>query len=510
MNNLFRLILASVLTILTTCSVSTRTTDAPDALDLPDPPSSSFPPSPSPTLPLTPSVTITQPRALPAETAPPTPALTSTPIPTTTTTPITGTATVSTSVSALPLPLLFLTREGQVARLETDGTGDPTVRTITNEPGQVGEFAVSPTTGALACLVEPAAPGEPTAPTAPGAGEAGGEWLLVYVAADGQQRREVFRGPLSSPLFLADDESIRELDPNSTGQRIAYRVGAPLPDVPPERAGPGVFESYDIGMCPYLMQPDNDASPGGSQYRPEALSPDGTRLLLHAMGPGRAGKPGGMEGIPGGGTLAIFQPDGSLTPLHPAQSPTQPLPFRSPGSAAWSRDSSAVYVAVGWDEPGKAPDAAVPTGLWRADASTGAADLVFDGSIDGVPMQVAYPHPLPDKQVSLFLAPTEPPPHPSEESSPRSRSFTMYRMAADGSGEPVVVRSDHHRIRQVLWAPGGRGAVVEAEVEAEGGTPGERPASRLLWLSTDGGPAVELLSPGYTPGGAIRWGAPSP
>ncbi|NJN65996.1 MAG: hypothetical protein HC884_04415 [Chloroflexaceae bacterium] len=147
----------------------------------------------------------------------------------------------------------------------------------------------------------------------------------------------------------------------------------------------------------------------------------------------------------------------------------------------------------------------MPTGLWRADAATGVAELVFDGSADGTPMQVAYPHPMPDGQVALFLAPTTPLPPQAGEGTPPS--FTMYRVASDGSGDPVAVRHDHHPIRQVLWAPDGSGAVVE--VETAGSAPGDHPASRLLWLRADGGAAVELPAQGYAPGGTIQWASSS-
>ncbi|NJN65997.1 MAG: hypothetical protein HC884_04420 [Chloroflexaceae bacterium] len=286
MNNIFRLILVSLLTILTTCSLSTRTPDPSDPSEPSSPPGSPDLPN-SPTLPVptetsglptltAPSVTVTLPLTPTGATEPPT------------TTPERLSAqhappVTETSVSTLPAPLLFLTTDGQVARLEmggtgrtdrTDGTGGmakTAVVTVTNEPGRVVEFAVSPTTGALACLVEMALTGEPATP-----GENGTERLLVYLAADGQQRREVFHGPLSSPLFLADDESIRELDPNSTGQRIAYRVGSPLPDVPPERAGRASSNPTTSGCAPSASNPTQAlprTEPGIGQKRFPRMEP---------------------------------------------------------------------------------------------------------------------------------------------------------------------------------------------------------------------------------------------
>lgn len=241
----------------------------------------------------------------------PPPAITSTASATTVALPAPATSALSPTVQ-LPAPLLALAADGQIVRIEPDGA---THTPLTHGPGRITGFDVSPTSGMLAYSLD---------------NPAEEKQKLVYASSDGLQQTTLFSGSLRSPLFLADDETIRQLDPSSSGQQIVYHVFEPLRTVEPERAGPGLFVSLDIGMCPYLLLPDET---GGQSYEPLALSPDGTLLLLQV-------NPSAPSLPPTRGTLALLHPDGTLA--HLTRSDGAPLPCCD---AAWGGDSSTISVA---------------------------------------------------------------------------------------------------------------------------------------------------------------------
>lgn len=382
-------------------------------------------------------------------------------------------ATVSrTPVSRLPAPLYFLTSAGQVARLDADGAAQSLVTHA--EDGRVVAFALSPSSGALAYLTEPA---DPT------------ERVLTYQSAAGDVQREVFRGALSSPVFLADDPSIAELDPNSTGQRIAYRVFEPLPDVEPARARPGVFESYDIGMCPYLLVPDDTAALPPRRYLPLALSPDGTRLLVRVE---RAAASG----------LAVVQPDETVTEVTTTAG--QPLAPACAGCAAWSQDGAAIYVAANVSPGAKAPARA---GMWRADAAAGTAVRAWPGEGGESPFEaIAFPRQFPDGQIYFFAAAAG----TTKTTAPTTAPYRMVRVSPEAGSAPLVVGSEEwprEVLQWAVWAPDGSGAVAEMVLPAS--AEGEVGEVRLVWLPTDGRGAALIPAEGYQPGGNIAWGRSS-
>lgn len=423
--------------LLAACQQQPSTADSPPPAATPTP----QPAQPTAMLPFTPT-----PRHTPAAPRPTTPQPTATPSPTSEPLPV---------VSRLPAPLYFLNTAGQIMRLDAEGK---TLSQITDaQEAPIVDFALSPSSGALAYLTEPVS---------------ATERVLTYRSAAGDIQREVFRGPLSSPVFVADDPSIAELDPTSTGQRIVYRVFEPLPNVEPARAKPGVFESYDIGMCPYLLLPDDTTTEPASRYTPLSLSPDGSRLLLRVDR---------LVERTVQNSLAVLQPDETISEIT-----TPEGELLVPGDYAWSQDSTALYVAAS-----VSPGAEPPTrmGLWRADAADGSATLAWPPAGSESPFgAIAFPRQLPNGQIFFFAA-------EATTTTTPTLTYRMMRLSPEADSAPAVVSSEEwgEWLQWAAWAPDGSGAVVKKD-------------EHLLWVPSDGSGAARIPAEGYHPGGHVAWG----
>ncbi len=390
---------------------------------------------------------LTSPSALTAPTVPIVPAAMPDTLPTPA--PASGTQTVA-ARPALPAPLYVLSSAGEVVRMNGDGSPPAPVVQAADD-GTIVAFDVSRSSGALVYVLQ----------------AEDGNRTLVYAPADERRPVDLVRGQVAAPLFLQDDPLARELDPASTGQRVAYHVEQPLPDIPPERAGPGLFESSDMGTCPFLVVPDDPQQagqetppPGARAFVPLMLSPDGISLLVRE------------EIAPDEQRLAVVLADSRVVELH--HHDDMPLVCCD---ASWSTDGRSVYVADN-------------LGIWRADAASGVATFVLAGSDAGNGI-VRFPQQQANGDLLFFYRllaeQTNAPPH-----------TVMYRTAADGNGAWQALRDDALHLEHVRWAQDGSGAVVEVRGE------GEKPL--LLWLAASGGAPHVLAYEQYAGGGHIRWG----
>lgn len=369
------------------------------------------------------------------------------------TTPLTPTAILpaptgeSTPTTALTLPApLYALVGGQIVRVAADGSN---AAPMTAEEGQITGFDYSRETGSLTYIVEPPTLASPN------------DRALIYNDMSGDERREIFTAAMEIPHFAGIDEEIRGFDPESDGHQIVYRVTQQVPDIPPERAGPGLFQSLDIGMCPYVLQTDIPPSePNGPRtYAPVVASPSGLDLLIEVSAERT--------------TLAIQKRDGTLIPLTAADGT-----HLQAGGAAWSADSMAVYVAN-------------ETGIWRANAVTGIGEVLLPSNEQM--HHFSHPHVSADGQVYFFA-----------QGEGESGENTAAPYLLDAQGLPQRLRSESYAVEEVLWADDGRGVVV---VEAAS------QAHRALWVPTNTNailtaPVVEIAALNRQEGGLgteLRW-----
>jgi len=146
------------------------------------------------------------------------------------------------AVEVLPAPLYFLGSDGQIMRLEMDGT---TLTRITEEAEPVTDFDVSPTNGMLAYV-------------------SGNR--LICTDPHGGDPRVLIEGP-TGPDEHGRIVQIHAPVVSPTGVEIAFAMD-------------GVHQVFAGGGDPELIQGDDPPGPGAGRYSPVAWSPDGTRLLL--------------------------------------------------------------------------------------------------------------------------------------------------------------------------------------------------------------------------------------
>ncbi len=386
---------------------------------------------------------LSAPTAVPATTAPTAaPSVTELPAatPITTTLPAPS-PTPEAGTALLPAPLYVLAG-GQIVRIERDGK---TRTQITNESPPVPEalaivqFDVSPVDGTLVYVIQ----GAGTPP------------VLVRTAADGGNRTVLLDTlSVAAPLIAPD------------GATMALRVfedpGQPGMDTP------GLYLMPVAGGEPRLILADEPATDptvaggDGRGFEPVAWSPDGTKLLVNAFSLS-------VEIC----ELAIVDvASGGVTYL---QTPTPDL-VASCTAAAWSFDSTTVYFSVA--DPSRLIN---EPGIWRGDVASGAAtaipleptNVLVQAPFDASDRLYAFVAPLPDTNPPLAADLPEYP----------DLSYTMNSGLLAG-GAFVPLRSDAYDLYRALWALDGSGAII-----FEISDPVE---VRLLWLPTDGGPAVEL------------------
>jgi Tol biopolymer transport system component len=369
--------------------------------------------------------------------------------------PVVETAQPTAEPGLFPAPLYFIGGDGQVWRLEVDGT---TLTQITSEPEPVLDFDVSQVHGEVIYI---------SGNDLFKVNASGGDRLLLL---NGPTDEEVQGGPaplISSPLWAPDGRYFF-----FTYQGVTRMTAAGY--------SPRLVVNNDPWPTDYANLPDK----APRQYFPRSWSPDGSRLLLDVVY------------WPEGGGLAIVEPDFDVPPpeqrLYDITNP-DPRSGLVCCYPSWSLDGSSLYFAgdsIGYVMPG----------LWRVDAASGVATTLIYGVPDdpdgGVYTFVAYPQEMPDGQLYSFMGETT---IQAEGGSPK---LTMTRSAPDGVSGRSAIRSDSYVVGEALWAADGSGAVIVERSSAP--PPGVH--GQMLWLASDDSPAVVLAPDAHT----LRWGSRNP
>jgi Tol biopolymer transport system component len=315
-----------------------------------------------------------------------------------------------------------------------------TISQITHEPAPVTEFDDSPKDGTLAYVSSNA---------------------LIISDAQGGNRRVMLSGPAlsQSPDATYILSSLTKPRWSPDGMTLAYGLGGiNLLDVP-------TGTSRMLRSTTY-----SETSPAEIRiYVPDQWSPDGTRLLVHL---------GFSEG---GGLVVLRLADHSEVLLT------------SPDGLvccyqAWATDGLNIYFAndsVGY----------VASGLWRADVVSGTGVTLIAGEQDGKFTLVSYPYQGADGRLYAFMSSTSEFP----EAFP---ALVMTRSAADGVTERMTLRTDTWHLGDVLWAQDGSGALI---IDQSPDFPRPDPFAilgPLVWLPTDGSPALVLPVVGTS----LHWG----
>ncbi len=284
--------------------------------------------------------------------------------------------------------------------------------------------------------------------------------MLVYVSGNNLIRADAFGG---DPMVLVEgptqpDEHNRIIQIGSPrfapgGAQIAFAMD-------------GVRVISATGGEPRVIKPNDPPGPGAGTYSPVAWSPDGRRLLIN------------FSFYTHGGQLLVRNlEDGSEVSL--GASCCQP---------AWGWDAKSVYVSGPFYGPEGRP------GLRHYDVETGVeTTLIEDDLTDDILPLVAYARQLGDGQLYMFARTAT-----QEEYTQAAGAvdFTMYRAPIDDVSARTALRTDSYVIHEALWAKDASGAVIAA---ISGGTDEKPP---LIWVPTDGGPAVPLPARGDH----LRWG----
>lgn len=308
----------------------------------------------------------------------------------------------------LPAPLLFISDENNIARLEVDGT---TVTTVADEQELIIDFAVSPAGDALAYLT--IADGTRT--------------TLIRRNVDGSSRTELARGIIRGVTVSSDGSVQAGMLFDVTGAD-----GATL--------APGVWSFPADGADPRLLIAATDpVSSGGnttpgSHYQPVAWAPDGSRLLLRStmnMGPD------GPAGDIGSTGIALYDAEsGQARELLPLG--TEPLCV----VPAWSRARDAILCANGAAIGPPTPP------LWRLDLASGNQQPLIPAgeSVD----QVLSPRELADGIYILA----------AESTAGFSQQFMPQRIAPDGVVSALLPQPIEAGYDGGLWAPDGSSVIV--------------------------------------------------
>ncbi|MGQ9927570.1 MAG: hypothetical protein ACUVS4_11955 [Chloroflexaceae bacterium] len=385
---------------------------------------------------------VATPPAAPATTPPTAPASPATTLPTT------PAATVPSATAAMPAPLYVLER-GQIARIERDAA---TRTLLTSErsaiPGvpPIATFTVAPS-GALAYVV-----GDLEADRLSIAGP-DGENVTVLYSVPGHELSDLLFTPDSSALLL------RLLNNNQTA------------DVPS-----GLYRLPVGGGAPELVLADDpvddlaNPSRAVSSYLPVAFSPGGDRLLVEVQSLFYEDCGIGFMPADGGEVLRV----------------TLPPDVRSYcGEAVWSFDGrSALFLAGPKEGPQAGPQ------LWRADAASGAAELIV-----GDDRYARAPVALANGTIRYFLARVE----RDAGGVVVSGSFVLAELAAPGAEPRELGPAFSERLEVALWAPGGSGAVIEIDTDQ---------GIELRWQPI-GGEATVLPGTRERAGG-LAWGPVEP
>lgn len=366
--------------------------------------------------------------------SPAAPAATTAPAPTTDTGAPTDTPAAA---GLLPAPLLFISNENDIARLEMDGT---TTTTVTDEQELIIDFTVAPAGDALAYLT--IANGTRT--------------TLIRANADGSGRTELARGVIRG-LAIAPDGSMQA----GVMFESAEADGAALP--------PGVWSFPADGSTPTLLiaatEPQSDGvnTTPGVHYQPLTWSPDGNRLLLGmSMNMG----PDGPAGDIGSTGLTLYEANsGQVRELLPlGAEPLCVVPV-------WGRDGDSVLCANGAAIGPPTPP------LWRLELASLTQQPIIPA---GEPVDQALSPQELDDGIYVLVA---------ESAAGLVQQFMPQRIAPDGTVSALLPQPIEAGYDGGLWAPDGSGLIV--------GRPTASANRTIVWQplgSGAPGEPVELLN----------------
>ncbi len=341
----------------------------------------------------------------------------------------------------LPDAVYFLNERNQIARLEANGRQ---VTLITQEAEPVTSFAVSPDGRRLAYI---------TANT------------LIESDAFGENRVVKVQG---SPY-----------DPTDPQQNVTLRLGPVIytPDGKTITFGLNginwIASGANSGDAQVLLPNDPypaPGQPGPTRFVwPTAWSPDGQRLLLNYV----------YHASDDLGRRVLDLATGAESQVC--------------RSAVWHRDSHSLFcVAMTY-----AKEMGMRLDISQVDAATSQETVV----VQGVPTDPTADQPYrifhsvysagDDTLLAFGDQWTTPPPIDGPVSFYDVQRYTLQRISADGS-QITPLRSDRYRLAgDLLWATDGSGVLISDATNTDG-----RQAAPLLWLPSDGTPAVELFAVG--------------
>jgi hypothetical protein len=338
----------------------------------------------------------------------------------------------------LPAPLYVLDN-GQIARIERDGKSRALV---TNEKVDIKGFK----------------------PIATFAMSRGGD--MAYVVGDLKADRLVRAGPHGEDrrtIYETAGHELSNLVWSSDSTQIYLRL---LNNHEPPETPSGIYRISAAGGAPQLLRADDpvdniaNPSPTISGYRPFALAPDGSHLLIEIYSIYYTGCGLGVMPIGGGNLVRLEVPPGTKTFC---------------GEAAWSPDGAAVYFLAG-------PESG-PT-IWRGDAASGATMALAAGTVLS-----RAPLAMPGGALRFFLV------H-RDQSGAGAMTFALADLAAPQAAPATRSAPFSDSLGQVLWALNGSGAVISVEPT--------NAAADLRWAPADG-PPVPLPNTSQGIGG-IDWG----
>jgi hypothetical protein len=428
MRSRFRLIFLALLLVLAACETSTPTGRVPTPLPANPTSLATQPPAASPT-----SLATQLPAASP--TSAPTPAGLPTIVPT------------KQASQPLPRALLYIDARQQLARLQPDGS----ITELTNEPGNLIDFDVSPTDGSLAYLVI----------------DSSQQTTLMRAAPDGSKALPLARGILRSPVFRPD------------GRQASIAVVLASAKVGDQQLDPGVWSlPLDGGPAQALVRStdpisatDGTLTPG-IRYAPLEWSPDSSTLLLLTT-PNYG--PDAPEGDVGSlGLAALDAASGSVRQLVP--------PGGNPRlciQPVWASDSASVYCPTPYDL-GEATPA-----LFRITLDTNPDQILIPRS-DSANRTTALLglHSQPNSSIGLF----------SYSTGETFDGAAFERFSDDPTKRTLLARlpESSEAGMPVLWAPDGNGAIYFSNAQE----------LELVWQSFDGSPPRVLVA---GPIGRPRW-----